>query len=497
MSVPRFSIVIPTCDRANLLAATLPACLLSSYANLEVVVSDNYSSAETEQVVRPFLTDARVRYVRTGQRLSMPDHWDFAWRHATGDFIIMNGDDDAFSPSLPAKLREVAQGLNAALMSWHVGLYFHPDWDRNEVNTLTFLMGHSRALIDVDPVSVFASYAKLDIPTVFPQGTRMCFSRKLAERALARIGKVFWGPYPDFSAPLLLLGLLENERYIYLDESLGYGGRSLRSNAAAIDKDAGSEHNQDRMRQFYNEFSEDIYPHQPLKVRSLWNGHGETVNLLRELLPEVFGQYQLDIAALIAGIECEFRGINIYNAHLGVEARMQFDRFIANQKPALVDAAMRKVEQAAAASLVAEERWSSRRAGRMQTVVRMLRKMNAAVNLLRRSWYKPNALTVLKAKLRRSTAQGVATADAGDERINVLYDGRMIRIPCGEMGCRNGTAVAAKLDEISQRFDPLSWANVEQFANGGWLRAMYISHATASPPILGDSKHRLVTVSLD
>jgi glycosyltransferase involved in cell wall biosynthesis len=488
MSPPRFSIVIPTCDRANLLAATIPSCLLCPYPNLEVVVSDNYSSPETAAVVSKFLNDSRVRYVRTSARLSMPDHWDFAWRHATGDYIIMNGDDDAIAPSLPQKLREVSSSLNAALMSWHVGLYVHPDWDNpDEVNSYTFLSGHSRALIDVDPLSVFASYAKLDITTLFPQGTRICFSARLAERAVERFGKLFWGPYPDFSAPLILLGLLRHERYVYIDELLGYGGRSKLSNAAAIDKDAGNEKNQDRMRSFYSEFKDDIYPNQPIKVRSLWNGHGETVNLVRKLLPDVFGSYSLDISALIAGIECEFRGINVFNAHMGQDARSEFDAFVASQDSAVVEAAMRIVNRASILS--APERWYSHRPGRVQQALRLMRKLETAMRLVRSARYDPDALKRLEARLtaRRNERQFPANGVATNQQVRTLYSGRMIRIKCIDLGCRDGAELTAKLDEISTRFDPVTWGSVADFAAGGALRAAYASAAAAYPPSMSSS----------
>jgi len=69
-----FSIVIPTCDRANLLDTTLPACLLTNRRDIEVIVSDNFSGPETKEVIRRYQSDPRLRVIRTERRLSMSDH---------------------------------------------------------------------------------------------------------------------------------------------------------------------------------------------------------------------------------------------------------------------------------------------------------------------------------------------------------------------------------------------------------------------------------------
>lgn len=346
MAAPRFSIVIPTVDRHELLEKTIAACLLSRYANLEVLVSDNYCTPDTARVVQSFRSDPRVRYVRTDRRLSMPDHWEFAWQRSTGDYVIINGDDDAIAPHLVERLSQIATTLDAGLISWDAGLYFHPDWNLSGRNSFVFSSGHSGLLMDIDPQAVFASYARLEIPPCFPQGTRICFSRALANRAVERTGRVFWAPYPDYSAPLLLLGLLGDKRYIYWDALGGFGGRSRESNAAAWDKEGGKAGSSQRAKDYFTELQqEDLYPHSPLKFKAYCNGHVETLNLLRGLLPEAAGRHQVDQTALIAAVECELRGIGIHNPFLGPQERLAFDQYVAQQDPAAVRAAMKIVNE--------------------------------------------------------------------------------------------------------------------------------------------------------
>jgi glycosyltransferase involved in cell wall biosynthesis len=54
MPRPRFSIVIPTRQRAHTLYFTLRSCLMQSFDDYEIVVCDNCSSPATREVVESF-----------------------------------------------------------------------------------------------------------------------------------------------------------------------------------------------------------------------------------------------------------------------------------------------------------------------------------------------------------------------------------------------------------------------------------------------------------
>jgi len=467
MTRPKFSIVIPTADRHELLEKTIAGCLLSPYPNLEVLVSDNFSTPETAKVVESFHADPRVSYVRTTRRLSMPDHWEFAWQQSKGDYIIINGDDDALSPSLVGRLAEIAVTLKAGLMSWDAGLYYHPDWNLSGRNTFVFMSSHSRLLFDINPQAVFASYARLEIPVCFPQGTRICFSRRLADRAVAKTGRVFWPPYSDYSAPLLLLGVLEGERYIYWDALMGYGGRSLHSNAASLEKDGGKVGNQQRLRQYYEEFDrQDIYPHQELKLRSLWNGHAETVNLLRHILPEAFSHHHVDLVALIAAIECEFRGIGIHNSFLGQRERLAFDAFVKKQDPAIVEQAMeivrrRRVDD----SIVA---WRSIRRDFSWPVLGFL------LSPMSLKWIAVKAMRYLDVQLTRPrSAPSKSVAFGNDMNLAVRHRHGKAWLDCDSFGGQNGLDLVRKFDDVVVACDRREARNLVEFFGKGFLVAAH------------------------
>src|SRR5262245_43353046 len=80
MHRPRFSVVIPTRERAETLRHSLRTCAEQDFDDYEVVVCDNSSSPATRQVVQE-CGCAKVRYVRSDRPLAMSDNWDLALSH--------------------------------------------------------------------------------------------------------------------------------------------------------------------------------------------------------------------------------------------------------------------------------------------------------------------------------------------------------------------------------------------------------------------------------
>src|SRR5205807_10632821 len=92
-----FSVLIPTRERSDTLAATLKTCVNQSYANLEIIVSDNFSQDNTRDVVESF-PDKRIRYTNTGKRISMSQNWGHAFSLASGEFVMYPGGDHGLLP---------------------------------------------------------------------------------------------------------------------------------------------------------------------------------------------------------------------------------------------------------------------------------------------------------------------------------------------------------------------------------------------------------------
>lgn len=91
-SQPFFSVVIPTYKRPHYLHDAIYSVLNQDFTDLECIVSDNCNGHETQQVVNQFRSDSRLRVVRPDKELGMPDHWEFATKHAEGKWVLVLAD---------------------------------------------------------------------------------------------------------------------------------------------------------------------------------------------------------------------------------------------------------------------------------------------------------------------------------------------------------------------------------------------------------------------
>lgn len=98
---PLLSICIPTWNRAKFLKISLDRIKEQiKYIDsslLELYVSDNCSSDETEMVVKEYITEGMpINYNRNQENLGMDGNFLKCIQNATGKYIMLVGDDDAF-----------------------------------------------------------------------------------------------------------------------------------------------------------------------------------------------------------------------------------------------------------------------------------------------------------------------------------------------------------------------------------------------------------------
>jgi glycosyltransferase involved in cell wall biosynthesis len=90
--MPRFTIGIPTYNRANFLKRSLACALDQTHSDVEIIVSDNASPDDTSEVVKSF--GDRVRYHRNPTNLGATANFERALELASGDFFSWLQDDD-------------------------------------------------------------------------------------------------------------------------------------------------------------------------------------------------------------------------------------------------------------------------------------------------------------------------------------------------------------------------------------------------------------------
>lgn len=104
MAAPLLSVIIPTRNRARLLAEAIRSALPALPFPHEILVSDNASTDETAQAAAEI---SGIRYVKRAALLPMAEHWNQCVSEASGKYVKILCDDDWLLPG--ALEREVAQ----------------------------------------------------------------------------------------------------------------------------------------------------------------------------------------------------------------------------------------------------------------------------------------------------------------------------------------------------------------------------------------------------
>jgi glycosyltransferase involved in cell wall biosynthesis len=88
------TIGIPTYNRADsFLKQGLDSALKQTYPNVEIIVSDNCSTDNTEDVVKGF-NDPRIRYFKQNVNIGAINNSNFCLEQARGDYFMQLQDDD-------------------------------------------------------------------------------------------------------------------------------------------------------------------------------------------------------------------------------------------------------------------------------------------------------------------------------------------------------------------------------------------------------------------
>ena len=90
---PLVTVVLPTYNRAQSIRAALETVLNQTYSNLEIIVVDDGSTDDTEQIVSS-LRDERVVYVKQTVRTGSAGARNFGISLAKGEFIAFQDSDD-------------------------------------------------------------------------------------------------------------------------------------------------------------------------------------------------------------------------------------------------------------------------------------------------------------------------------------------------------------------------------------------------------------------
>lgn len=99
-ATPKVSVLIPTYNYAHYLDEAIQSVLDQTFADFELVIVDNCSSDNTDEVVRKYLTDSRVSFHKNETNLGLVGNWNKCLEHAHGEYIKILCADDKLHPQL-------------------------------------------------------------------------------------------------------------------------------------------------------------------------------------------------------------------------------------------------------------------------------------------------------------------------------------------------------------------------------------------------------------
>ena len=128
---PFFIIVIPTRQRHETIPFAIKTVLQQSFSDYEIVIADNCSSHETYDIVCE-LDNQKIKYFRSDSPLSMSDNWENAVSRATGQYVIVFGDDDGLVDGSLLYLHKIIKETGIELIRWERVYYSWPNIEPNE-----------------------------------------------------------------------------------------------------------------------------------------------------------------------------------------------------------------------------------------------------------------------------------------------------------------------------------------------------------------------------
>ncbi len=228
MSNPRFSIVIPTRNRAKTLKHTIRTCLMQSHESFEIVVSDNCSTSETKRVVDSFGSN-KIRYFRSNIPLAMSDNWEFAVSHAKGEYIIVIGDDDGLLLHALNDIDNLIRELRVNILRWERVYYSWPSHPTHP-NLLRIPLNRENKYIDSYNALRRSGNNQMDY-RLLPMFYNSAVHRDLLAELKQKTGRVFVTIAPDISSGFGFASLVKE--YPSVGRPMTINGGSAKSNGVA------------------------------------------------------------------------------------------------------------------------------------------------------------------------------------------------------------------------------------------------------------------------
>lgn len=253
---PLVSVCIPTYNRSIKLNRAVAELKICSYKNLEIIISDNASSDNTQNMCLALAkSDNRIKYFRQSENMGPINNYEFARTQATGKYFLWLCDDDGldfdYIRTCVSELeRDPSLLIVSGLGAYHGGDKKPTHYDKVvQPNSINPLRRSIQFLWSVEDSSIFYGVYRLDsvksckFPNMFggdwalvaevllrgktkmiPQilSYRQIGGMSVSHRSTAStIGAPSWqGSFPSIALPLNIAYFISFKSYEYKDKTI-------------------------------------------------------------------------------------------------------------------------------------------------------------------------------------------------------------------------------------------------------------------------------------
>lgn len=204
----KISFLVPSKNRLSLLKRCLETIRAQQGQDIEIIVADNASTDDYKNYIDQ-LSDARIVYFRQPRPVPVTDNWQTALSLATGDYILMLGDDDALSPEFFATVRPLLSAYSPEILYLPAYHYCYPNVIPESPQGYFGAVGCEFLPNENGPFSLLPHYARdlatsvLDFHHRYGLNAQHFLIKRSFVDEVADVGPFYQGPYPDFFAAVI------------------------------------------------------------------------------------------------------------------------------------------------------------------------------------------------------------------------------------------------------------------------------------------------------
>jgi glycosyltransferase involved in cell wall biosynthesis len=208
----RFSILLPTRNRLDLLIYAIETVRRQDYNDWEIVVSDNASEQDIASYIRS-LNEPRIKYVRTQAFVPVTDNWNNALKNSSGEYIVMLGDDDCLLKGFFRTMNSLIEKFqypdsiytNALLYAYPGVMQGYPKGFLQPYGYAPFFRNASKPFLLNKTTAQKLARDAMHFKMSYTFNMQHSVVKRTFIDRLIKYGQFFQSPYPDFYATNVIL----------------------------------------------------------------------------------------------------------------------------------------------------------------------------------------------------------------------------------------------------------------------------------------------------